>query len=414
MHTMESRSHITLSELQRRIRLTVEESFPGPMWVMAEISEMKVNYSGHCYMELVEKGDTDGAPKAHARATIWRSRYAYIAAEFERSAGQPLAAGTKILAMVSVSYHEIYGFSLNITDIDPSYTLGEMELRRQQTIARLQTEGVWDMNRELEMPPTVQRLAVVSSANAAGYQDFCNELRAGGYAFRVTLFEAVMQGAAAEDSIVAALERVADAAGEFDAVVIIRGGGSASDLNCFNSYRIASHAAQFPLPVLTGIGHDKDVSVVDMVAHTPLKTPTAVAAWLVDRMMQAEALVEQAARRLGDIVAAAIRRHESALEHAAAELRHASAGFINSSSAALETSRQMVPLLAGNILTRERRRTDSAAELVASRSPKQIMKLGFSIVRHSGRAVISSNQLTAGSNIDIEFCDGALSATVND
>ena len=409
---MEQRNHITLSELQRRIKLSVEEAFPLPLWVGAEISELKVNYSGHCYLELVEKGDSDGVPKAQARATIWRSRYPQIAAAFLSATGQQLAAGTKILARVTVGYHEIYGFSLNITDIDPSYTLGDMELRRQQTIARLRDEGVWDMNRELELPPLVQRLAVVSSANAAGYQDFCNELRAGGYAFRVTLFDAVMQGAAAEDSIAAALERVAAAADDFDAVVIIRGGGSASDLNCFNAYRLAAHVAQFPLPVLTGIGHDKDVSVTDMVARTPLKTPTAVAAWLTDRMMQAEAAVERAAIQLGDTVAAAMRRHEVLLERTAGELRRLSSEFTSRRRTSLDSTRQMLGMLTSNIFERERMRLDSVGELTESRSPKRIMKLGFSVVRAGGRAVMSAAEVASGSEIAVELYDGRIDATV--
>ena len=409
---MEQRSHLTLSELQRRIKLAVEDSFPLPLWVGAEISEMKVNYSGHCYMELVEKGQTDGVPRAQARATIWRSRFGQIAAAFLAATGQQLAAGTKILARVTVGYHEVYGFSLNITDIDPSYTLGDMELRRQQTIAQLRAEGVWDMNREVPMPPLVQRLAVVSSANAAGYQDFCNELRAGGYAFSVTLFDAVMQGAAAEESIVAALERVAESADGFDAVVIIRGGGSASDLNCFNAYRLAAHVAQFPLPVLTGIGHDKYVSVTDMVAHTPLKTPTAVAAWLTDRMAQAEAAVERAAQQLGDTVAAAMRRHEVLLERIAGELRRASSEYTSRRRTSLDNMRQMVGVLTDSIFARERLRLDSVGELTASRSPRRIMKLGFSVVRAGGRALTSTNDVASGSEIAVELYDGSIEAVV--
>ena len=193
-----------------------------------------------------------------------------------------------------VSYHELYGFSLQITDIDPSYTLGDMERQRQQTIAQLQQDGVWEMNREVPMPAVVQRIAIVSSVNAAGYQDFCKELDKSPYRFRLTLFDAFMQGEAAEESIVEALCAVADRAEDFDAVVLIRGGGSRSDLNCFNAYRLCAHVAQFPLPILTGIGHDKDTSVADMVAHTALKTPTAVAGWLVERMAGIEGWLDSA------------------------------------------------------------------------------------------------------------------------
>ena len=294
---MQTHSHITLSQLQRLVKETLHERFALPVWVSAEISEIKVNYSGHCYLELVEKGGDNGVPLAQSRAVIWRTAYPRIAGYFEAETGQRLAAGIKILAKVAVNYHELYGFSLQITDIDPTYTLGDMERQRQITIAQLQQEGVWDMNREAPMPVVVQRVAVVSSANAAGYQDFRKELAKSPYRFDVTLFDAFMQGAAAEESIVAALCAVAERMDEFDAVVLIRGGGSASDLNCFNAYRLCAHVAQFPLPILTGIGHDKDTSVADMVAHTALKTPTAVAGWLVERMTQAEGWLDYAALR---------------------------------------------------------------------------------------------------------------------
>lgn len=245
----------------------------------AEISELKVNYSGHCYLELVEKGGANHVPKAKISAVIWRSTYGMIASYFgAATGGQTLCAGLKVLVKALVSYHELYGLSLQITDIDPSYTLGDMELpsagRRSE---QLQRDGVFDMNRELPMPAVVQRLAVVSSRNAAGYQDFMKELSSGPYRFEVTLFDAFMQGAESEESIVRALETVADALDDFDAVVLIRGGGSQSDLGSFDSYRLCCHLAQFPLPVIAGIGHDKDRSVADLVAAVSLKTPTAVA-----------------------------------------------------------------------------------------------------------------------------------------
>ena len=292
--------HITLRELQRRVKAALEGQFALPLWVSAEISDLKVNYSGHCYLELVEKGGDNGVPTAQARAVIWRSQYPRVAAYFEAETGQRLAPGLKILAKVLVTYHELYGFSLQITEIDPSFTLGDLERQRQQTIAQLQQDGVWEMNREVEMPAVVQRVAIVSSANAAGYQDFCKELAKSPYRFETVLFDAFMQGEAAEQSIIDALCRVADRLEEFDAVVIIRGGGSRSDLNCFNAYRLCSYVAQFPLPVITGIGHDKDTSVADMVAHTALKTPTAVAGWLVERMSGIEGWLDNAALQLHD------------------------------------------------------------------------------------------------------------------
>lgn len=273
---------LTLLDLQRMVRTTLEGRFANPLWVSAEISELKVNRSGHCYLNLVEKGTTDGAPRAEARAVIWRSAYSSIAAKFAEATGAQLTNGIRVLVRVVVTYHEIYGFSLQIIDLDASYTLGDIERRRRETIAQLQMDGVWDMNRELDMPRPALRIAVVSSATAAGYRDFMNELSRGGYRYAVTLFESLMQGDMAEQSVVRALGMIAQREDEFDVVAIIRGGGSVSDLALFDSYRIASHVAQFPLPVITGIGHDKDVSVTDMVAHTMCKTPTAVATRLIE------------------------------------------------------------------------------------------------------------------------------------
>ena len=321
---MQSPAHITLVELQRLVKERLHEQFPLPLWVSAEIAELKVNYSGHCYLELVEKGGDNGVPLAQSRAVIWRSAYPRVAAYFEAETGRKLAPGIRILVRATVTYHELYGFSLQITDIDPTYTLGDMERQRQQTIARLQREGVWEMNRETALPPVVQRIAVVSSAHAAGYQDFCKELAKSPYAFRTELFDAFMQGDAAEESIIAALCAVAERIGEFDAVVLIRGGGSASDLNCFNAYRLCAYIAQFPLSVLTGIGHDKDTSVADMVAHTALKTPTAVAGWLVDRSAEVDAWLDRAAGQLHDTTVEAMRRAELQLERLAGELRRRS------------------------------------------------------------------------------------------
>lgn len=366
-------AHITLSELQRLVKETLHERFALPVWVSAEISEVKVNYSGHCYLELVEKGGDNGVPLAQSRAVIWRTAYSRIAGYFEAETGQRLAAGIKILAKVAVNYHELYGFSLQITDIDPAYTLGDMQRQRQQTIDCLRKEGVWDMNREVGMPAVVQRIAIVSSANAAGYQDFCKEIGKSPYRFRLTLFDAFMQGAAAEESIVAALCAVADRMEEFDAVVIIRGGGSASDLNCFNAYRLCTHVAQFPLPVLTGIGHDKDTSVADMVAHTALKTPTAVAGWLVERMDTIDAWLDNAALQLRDNVLVTSRTQELRLQELSSHLLFHAKGLLRQREMALEQMRETLAASAGNFLARQTSRLGNAAELVAGRSPERIL-----------------------------------------
>lgn len=402
--------HITLRELQLRVKEVLEGTFALPLWVSAEISEIKLNRSGHCYLELVEKGGDNGVPTAQARAVIWRSHYPRIAGYFEAEAGQRLDAGIRILAKVLVTYHEIYGFSLQITDIDPSYTLGDMERQRQQTIAQLQQDGVWEMNREVPMPAVVQRVAVVSSAQAAGYQDFVKELGRSPYRFDLTLFEAYMQGAAAEESIVGALCDVADRAGEFDAVVVIRGGGSRSDLNCFNAYRLCAHIAQFPLPVITGIGHDKDTSVADMVAHTALKTPTAVAGWLVERMETVDGWLDAAALQLHDGVLRVARTEQLRLEEFAGSVRHLAQALLRQRSVELAAREEAFRSAAGVFLRQQRQRLEALGEVVASRSPREILRMGFAVVRSQGRAVVSARDVRPGQPLTVEVADGQFTA----
>lgn len=404
--------HITLYDLQRMVRASLEERFALPVWISAEISEMKVNYSGHCYMNLVEKGASDGVPRAEARAVIWRSALAKIAAYFYAQTGAELAAGIRILAKVLVSYHEVYGFSLQITDIDPSYTVGEVERRRRQTIEQLQADGVWDMNREVPLPRLACRIAVISSAGAAGYRDFMREIGASGYAINTTLFDAYMQGAAAEESVVAALERVAAEEQRFDLVAIIRGGGSTSDLAAFDSYRMAAHVAQFPLPVVTGIGHDKDTSVVDMVAHTSLKTPTAVAAWIVAGMASQEAAIDAAADRLRSYVIESLHARHMQLQRSSAELQRAAMRTTLGASAQLDAQAERLAASARQLITTEDRRLTAAAEIVGSRSVENILRLGFSIVRTGGKAVTASDRIAVGTRLDIELYDGELQAEV--
>lgn len=405
---MTTRPHITLVELQRRIKMTLSEQFALPVWVSAEVADLKVNYSGHCYLELIEKDhkSENGVPTAQVRAVIWRSSYSRIAAYFEAETGQRLAPGIRILAQVLISYHELYGLSLQITDIDSAYTLGEMEQQRQKTIARLQKEGVWEMNRAVPMPLLVQRLAVISSAQAAGYQDFCKELGRSGYRFDLTLFDAVMQGTAAEESILMALGRVAERQEEFDAVVIVRGGGSTTDLNCFNAYRLSSHVAQFPLPVLTGIGHDKDQSVVDMVAHLPLKTPTAVAGWLIERMSSIEGWLEGAAQQLHDITTTRMREAELRLEQQLGDVQRLTMERTIQEKLRLETAERLLPERIETLLRFEQQRLERAEEVVESRSPQQILKLGFAILRGEERAIRTTEELKRHTRLKVELSDG--------
>lgn len=408
--------HITLKQLQQQIKSAVEGALPLPVWIVAEVAELKVNYSGHCYMELVEKSESkrgaNSTPTAQARAVIWRSQWAMISPYFRQQTGSELAAGMKILAKVLVSYHELYGLSLQILDIDPSYTLGEVERQKQLTISQLKADGVWDMNRELPMPYLVQRIAVVSSAAAAGYRDFMNELREGGYAFRCDLYDAVVQGNAAEESICAALEEVALKQELYDAVVVIRGGGSASDLSCFNSYRLCSYVAQFPLPVLTGIGHDKDTSVADMVAHTPLKTPTAVAAWLTDRMARIEGWLEDMSVQLKTLATAMTKREELRLERLSAEIKLQAATYCQRAEARLELMREQLFSLVERRLEREKSRLEVIQRSVEALSPKRIMELGFAVVRSGGKVLKRVGDAEAGAPIEVELADGTIKARI--
>lgn len=404
--------YITLTELQRRVRQSLEERFALPLWVSAEIAEIKVNYSGHCYLELVEKGEGDGVPKAQARAVIWRSQYPRIAAYFEAETGQRLAAGIRILAKATVNYHEVYGFSLQLLDVDPSYTLGDMERQRQQTIARLQAEGVWEMNRQQELPAVVQRIAVVSSSRAAGYQDFCNELAKSPYRFTLTLFDAVVQGAAAEESLVDALERVAEQEASFDAVAIIRGGGSSSDLNCFNAYRLCNHVAQFPLPVVTGIGHDKDTSVADMVAHTALKTPTAVAAWLVERMAQVDGYLAWAGLQLGSSATQITHAAAVELERLGASLTQESARLLLGERNRMERAEEYLRSAPADLLRSCDRRLTAASDLLMSYSVDRVLRRGFAVVRRGGEALRSVEGLAPGDRLAITLADGQVQAKV--
>lgn len=405
---MSNRKTITLSQLQRQVKQTLTEQFALPVWVSAEISELKVNYAGHCYLELIEKGEEDAVPKAQARATIWRNRYPYVSSYFEAETGQPLTAGIRILAQVLVSYHELYGFSLQINDIDPAFTLGEMERQKNATIRRLQEEGVWEINRQVELPAVVQRLAVISSAKAAGFQDFINELKKSRYAFQTTLFEAVMQGLSAEESIIDALGRVADRMEQFDAVVIVRGGGSQSDLSCFNAYRLSTHVAQFPLPVLTGIGHDKDQSVVDMVAASPHKTPTAVAAWLVERMANLEGWLEGAATQLHETTLRHLREAALSLERMSSELHRTTKETLLTEQLKLNHHTSQLPERVADYLARQRMRLEQAEKLTESRSPRHILQLGFAIVRSEGRVLKTTSEVAEATSIEIELNDGTI------
>ncbi len=410
----EPQKHIRLSELQGSITQTLRERFALPVWVSAEVSDIKVNYSGHCYLELIEKGESDGVAKAQARAVIWRNSYPKIVGYFEAESGTKLERGVKVLVKVMVNYHELYGLSLQITDIDATYTLGDTERQRQKAIAQLQSDGVWDMNREQSLPMLVQRIAVISSRTAAGYQDFCNELSTSGYYFDTTLFDSVMQGQGAEESIIDSLCAIAEVEQRFDTVVIIRGGGSVSDLNCFNSYRLASYVAQFPLPVIAGIGHDKDVSVVDLVAQISLKTPTAVAGWLAERSAQIDGWLDGAALTLHDGATAITRRYELAMERYTSDITTFATQYIAQSNTKCEQLAEQLTQECTVRFDNEHKRLTHATEIVESHSPDNLLRLGFSLLRTlNNKTITSKSELNSGDKITIELHDGEVGATIN-
>ena len=282
------KQQLTLLELNTNVQETIKEKFSDAVWVVAEISELKINRNGHCYLELIEKDAINEHIVAKARATIWAFTFRMLKPYFETTTGYELSSGIKVLLKVNVEFHELYGFSLNIIDIDPTYTLGDLARKKAEIIHRLEEDGVINMNKELNLPLLPQRIAVISSKTAAGYQDFMDQLLNNpyNYKFYLKLFPAIMQGQQAEESIISSLEKIFDYEDFFDLVVIIRGGGSQSDLSCFDSYQMASNVAQFPLPVLTGIGHEKDESVIDIVANKKLKTPTAVAEFIIDQALE--------------------------------------------------------------------------------------------------------------------------------
>ena len=407
-------SCITLYELQRMVRTTVEECFATPLWVSAEISELKVNRSGHCYLNLVEKGNSEGAPRAEARAVIWRNNYTQIDAMFREATGSPLASGIGVLVRVVVTYHEIYGFSLQIIDLDPNYTLGDVERRRRETIERLKEDGVWDMNRELSLPRPLLRIAVVSSATAAGYRDFMTEIGSSPFNFIVTLFEATMQGEGAEESVVNALSAIAERESDFDIAVIIRGGGSTSDLALFDSYRIALYVTQMPMAVITGIGHDKDVSVVDMVAHYMCKTPTAVGAFLVDSATAELNTIYDLSNEFRQLSEQMLNNQSSYLAQRKLELCHLASQNISNHSHNLSAIEQSIKELSSHIIATEEQRIESFKRLTESYSLDNILKLGFALVQTSEGIITSACGVGIGDQIEITLHNGTISAVVQD
>ena len=405
---------LSLYELNRLIRLTLNRGLPEAYWVQAELSEVREAYNGHCYIELVQKSEQGNTFVAKARGTIWANIYKMLKPYFENTTGQRFVAGIKVLLQVSVDYHEQYGLSLTVHDIDPTYTLGDMARRRREILMQLEAEGVLTLNKELSMPLLPQRVAVISAAGAAGYGDFCDQLinNPYGFVFYPRLFSAVMQGDRVEESVIAALDSIASDEEQWDVVVIIRGGGATSDLSGFDTYLLAANCAQFPLPIITGIGHERDDTVLDVVAHTRVKTPTAAAEYLIARMADAADVLNAQVEDLALAVNERMRSEEQRLTHIAAQLP---------SLFALVHTRQMhrIEQLESNLrsslkqlLVRETHRLQLMEKVAESASPQLMLQRGYSITRCDGKVVRDASLLTSGAVLTTEFADGMVQSEV--
>lgn len=428
---------VSLSELTGAVRDALEADFPEAWWVRAETADVHVNLSsGHCYLEFVEKDPKTDRLVAKARGSIWANVFRLLKPYFEAETGQAFTSGLKVLVKVTVEFHELYGFSLNVVDIDPTYTVGDMARRRREIILRLQKEGIFTLNKELPFPDLPVRIAVVTSPTAAGYEDFLNQLlhNRAGYPFYAKLFPAVMQGGKTEETVIAALDKIEACRECFDVAAVIRGGGATSDLNSFDSYLLAARCARFPLPVLTGIGHERDDTIVDLVAHTRLKTPTAVADFLVRCMdRQAEALddlkgrfvqraggwlreeslvLQQTVSRFPVLVRSRLEKNAAALQVLAARLpgivRHA----VGREEAGMDRLKQRVRVATGSRFTHEARFLELKEQFIRMASPGYVLRRGYSLALQQGKIVKAAKDVREDEPLVTRFADGEVEADI--
>jgi exodeoxyribonuclease VII large subunit len=460
MSNADSRSIKKLSELNLEVQSLIHGHFPENIWITAEISEIKINSAGHCYLELIEKDQSTDKIKAKARATIWSFTFRMLKPYFESATGYELKQGIKILISVKVEFHEVYGYSLNITDIDPTYTLGDIERKRQEIISRLQKEGVFNMNKELALTPVPQKIAIISSETAAGYKDFINQLDNNpfGYIFYHLLFPGIMQGDQAESSIIQAFERIFKYSDFFDAVIIIRGGGSKSDLATFDNYNIAYYITQFPVPVLTGIGHEQDETIADMVAHSKLKTPTAVAEFLINRVNEFEQLLMQSKidlekitgnilnqyqknlnllqQRIISIISIRMQSHSDRLTHFFDKIKSATAGLLTKLNLQYQHHvRNFLPavknrlsfhsIMLDNLIVSLGNKVDKLLDmnnkhldLLYQRNtdldPQNILERGYSVTTFNGKSLKESKDVQKGNIIETRLYKGSLASEIKE
>ena len=436
----------TLRQLNLMVRDAIEMQMPDEYWVEAELSECR-EHGGHCYMELIEKEEHSNTPVARAAAKCWRQTWLMMKPYFERETGTPLRAGMKVLLRVYAQFHEAYGFSWIVSDIDPTYTLGDMARKRQEIIRQLKEEGVFDLQRELQIPLFAKHIAVISAPNAAGYGDFCRQLEDNVYGFRfeVTLFPAIMQGEQAEQSIIAALNKIysltthpsplssaattsaattsaatASAAttpvcfptGPFDAVVIIRGGGATADLSGFDTLALAENVAQFPLHIITGIGHERDESILDMVSHTRVKTPTAAAAFLIDHLRRVWECIEQAETFILNYVHERIRYQQQHIANLATLIPTLAQRRLSDSHHRIELLQSRLPIAIERRMTAQKHLLEQIALKLQGFDPKLLLSRGYSITLYQGKALRDATQLKPGDEIETIVEKGTIKSMV--
>lgn len=410
---MRSETRLTLLELNGLVRNAIEMSLPDEYWVEAELSECR-EHGGHCYMELIEKDDSTNTPVARASAKCWRQTWQMLRPHFERATGQPLRAGMKVLLHVYAQYHEAYGFSWIVSDIDPTYTIGDMARKRQEIIRQLKEEGIFDMQRELCIPLFAQRIAVISAPNAAGYGDFCRHLEDNDYGFHfdVTLFPAIMQGEQVEQSIIAALNSVYQCINTIDVVVIIRGGGATADLSGFDTLALAENVAQFLLPIITGIGHDRDESILDMVSHLRVKTPTAAAAFLVDNLKHVLERIERAETFIDHYVTDHIRQQQQRISHLATLIPTLAMRTLIDGRHRIELLENRLPVAIRRRLTDQQHLLERITLQLQGFDPRLLLARGYSITIKDGHAVRDPQQLHPGDEIETRVEKGTIISTV--
>lgn len=409
---MASERTFTLLELNRMVRETIERQMDGKYWVEAELSDL--HDRNHCYMELVENDPFGPTPLAKARAVCWANRWTALRSKFERQTQQQLRPGIKVRMMVTPTFHEAYGFAYQVSDIDPDYTLGDIVRKRMEIIRQLKEAGIFDLQRELVLPRFAQRIAVISSTQAAGYGDFCHQIDDNSYglSFSHELFAAIMQGEQVEQSVIAALDRINARIDEFDVVVIIRGGGATTDMSGFDTLALAENVANFPLPIITGIGHDRDECILDMVSYMRVKTPTAAAAFLIDHLSEVYTALVSARERISRIAERHLAYEKMRLKQLADRIPTLFALTRERQTKRIDALAHRLDSAATQRLERERHRLQLVAQRAQAQDPIHILRRGYSITLHNGHALRSGDELADGDIIETRLEQGTLKSEI--